>query len=146
MNIAHMVKSGQLRAKLKLGQVGVDSNIAQNHSSSPQEVISGPQFTWKVDQKLNYVKLESISTLLRITQLAYRKSYLVIMCPNAHEQLTKSEIMSSWSRFEYCSKSLVQPIGSHIWQLLAPINMNSWPNMKLGQVIINCNLVLSTFI
>ena len=27
--------------KSKLGQVGVGSNIAQNHSSSPYEVISG---------------------------------------------------------------------------------------------------------
>ena len=37
--------------KSKLGQVGVGSKIAQNHSSSPQEGISGhylPQFIWKV--------------------------------------------------------------------------------------------------
>ena len=34
--------------KVKLGQVQVGSNIAQNHSSSPLEVLSGhslPQFT-----------------------------------------------------------------------------------------------------
>ena len=38
--------------KVKLGQVGVSSNIAQNHSSSPYEIMSGhyvPQFTYKVD-------------------------------------------------------------------------------------------------
>ena len=43
---------------VKSGQVGVSSNIAQNHLSSLLQVISGdylPQFTWKVDQKLNYV-------------------------------------------------------------------------------------------
>ena len=28
----------------------------------------------------------------RITHLAHRKSYLVIICPNSHEKLTKSEI------------------------------------------------------
>ena len=42
--------------KVKLGKVQVGSNIAQNHSSSRQEVVSGhylPQFTWKVDQKWN---------------------------------------------------------------------------------------------
>ena len=42
--------------KVKLGQVQVGSNIAQNHSSNPYEVISDhylPQFTWKIDQKWN---------------------------------------------------------------------------------------------
>ena len=27
------------------------------------------------------------------------KSYMIIICPNAHAKLTKSDIMSSWSRF-----------------------------------------------
>ena len=62
------------RPKVKLGQVEVGSNIAQNHSSS-----------------------------------SYIKSYLVIICPNSYEKLTKSEIRSSWSQFEHCSKSLVKP-------------------------------------
>ena len=35
------------------------------------------------------------------------KSYLVIICPNSHEKLTKSEIRSSSSRFEYCLESLI---------------------------------------
>ena len=55
--------------RVKLGQVEVGSNIAQNHSYSPYEVISG--------------------------------HYL----PNSYEKLTKSEIRSSWSRFEHWSKS-----------------------------------------
>ena len=58
--------------KSKLGKVGDGSNIAQNHSSSLQEVLSRhylPQFTYK--------------------------------------KLTKIKIRSSWSRFKYCSKSLV---------------------------------------
>ena len=96
--------------KVKLGQVQVGSNIAQNHSSSPYEVISGhylPQFTWKVDQKWNYVTFKSVRTLLRITHLAHRKSYLVIICPNSHEKLTKSEIRSSSSPFKHCSESLI---------------------------------------
>ena len=76
--------------KVKLCQVGVSLNIAQNHSSSPYEVISGnylPQFTWKVDQKWNYVKLKSVRTLLRIAHMVHRKSYLVIIWPNLHENL-----------------------------------------------------------
>ena len=39
--------------KVKLGQVEVGSNIAQNQSSSPYKVIYDhylPQFTWKVDE------------------------------------------------------------------------------------------------
>ena len=81
--------------KVKSGQVEVGSNIAQNHSSSPYEVISDHylrQFTWKVDQKWNYVKLESVQTFLRITRLAYRKLYLAIIGPNSHEKLTEYEI------------------------------------------------------
>ena len=106
--------------KVKLGQVEVGSNIAQNHSSSPYEVISGhylPQCIWKVDQTWNLVKLEMVRTLLKITRLTYRKSNLAIIGPNSLDKWTKSEIMSSWSLFEHCSESLVLPIGSHIWSL-----------------------------
>ena len=44
--------------KLKSGQIGVDSNIAQNHTSSIYNVIYGhylPQFTWQVNQNQNLV-------------------------------------------------------------------------------------------
>ena len=40
--------------KVKLGQIEIGSNIAQNHPYSPYEVIAGhylPQFISKVDQK-----------------------------------------------------------------------------------------------
>ena len=47
--------------------------------------------THTVDQNQNEVKFRSVRTLLRITHLAHRKSYLVIICPNSHEKLTKSE-------------------------------------------------------
>ena len=40
-------------------------------------------------------ELKSVQTLLKITHLASRKSYLVIICPNSYEKLTKSEIKSS---------------------------------------------------
>ena len=56
---------------MKLGQVEIGSNIAQN------------------------------------THLAHLKSYLVIICPDAYEKLTKGEIMSSWTRFEHFSEPLV---------------------------------------
>ena len=70
----------------------------QNHLFSPQEVICDhymSQFMSKVDQKRNWVKLKSVQTLLRITCLANRKSYVVIIYANACEKLTKSEIGSS---------------------------------------------------
>ena len=78
---------------------------------------SGHYFTqciWKVDQNRNKVKFESVRTLLKITHLASRKSYLVIICPNSYEKLTKIEFRSSWTLFEHCSKSLISPIGSHL--------------------------------
>ena len=46
--------------KVNLGQVEVGFNIAQNHSSSPYNIISGhylPKFTWKV--KLGQVGIGS---------------------------------------------------------------------------------------
>ena len=99
-----------------------------------------PQYTYKVDQNQNQVKFRSVQTLLRITHLAHRKSYLVIICPNSHEKLTKSEIRSSSSRFEHCSESLIQPIGSHIWSLFVPKHMKSLPKVKLGQVQVGSNI------
>ena len=51
---------------------------------------------------------------LKITHLANRKLYLIIIGPNSHENLTKSVIMSSWKQCEHCSKSFVKPPGSHI--------------------------------
>ena len=77
-------------------------------ASSLQGVISGhylPKFTWKVYQKWN--QLKSVRTLLRITHIAHMKSYLVIICPNSYNKMTRNEIRSSWSWFEYWSKSLV---------------------------------------
>ena len=62
---------------------------------------------------------------LQITFIAYKKSYMAIICPNSH---------ANWSQFEHGSKSLVWPLGSHIWSLLAPIHMQSFPKVKLGQV------------
>ena len=96
--------------KVKSGKVGVGSNIAQNRLFSPYEVICYhymSQFMSKVDQKRNWIKLKSVQTLLRITCLANRKSYVVIIYANACEKFTKSKIGSSWSRFKHCSESFV---------------------------------------
>ena len=46
----------------------------------------------KVDQKRNWVELKSVQTLLRIICLADRKLYVVIICANSCEKLTKSKI------------------------------------------------------
>ena len=39
--------------------------------------------------------------MLRITHLAHRKSYLVIIFPNSYSQLTKSEIRSSYYLLQF---------------------------------------------
>ena len=58
--------------------------------------------------KVNWVKLQSVRTLFRITCLVdYRKSYVVIICASSCEKLTKSEIGLSCSRFEHCLESLI---------------------------------------
>ena len=62
-------------------------------------------------ENLPKVKLVQVEISSNIAQksliIVSRKSYLVITCPNSYEKFTKSEIRSSWSRFEHCSKSLV---------------------------------------
>ena len=110
--------------KVISGKVGVGSNIALILPVS-----------WS-DQKRNWVKLKSVQTLLRIACLANRKSYVIIIYANACEKLTKSENVSSWSRFKYCSKvwkfyhkrpvSLIAP--PFIISFLATGN---WPKIKL---------------
>ena len=57
-------------------------------------VISSHYFTqyiWQVDQKCNYVMLESVQTLLWISYIAFWKSCLVIICHKAHD-------MTSWPK------------------------------------------------
>ena len=68
--------------------------------------------------KRNWVKLKSVQTLLRIACSANRKSYVVIIYANACEKLTKSENVSSWSRFKYCSKVKILPTVKFIQILL----------------------------
>ena len=55
---------------------------------------------WKVDQKRKCIKLKSVQILLKIAGLAHMKSYVVIICVNSCEKLTKSENVSSWSQVE----------------------------------------------
>ena len=56
-------------------------------------MADGGQFMSKVDQKRNWVKLKSVRTLLSIACLANRKSYVVIICANSCEKLTKIKYM-----------------------------------------------------
>ena len=78
---------------MKLRQVEVCSKIPQNHSFSPYEVISGHYLPCKLKLGRSW---ESVRTLLKLTRLAYRKSYLAIIGRNSHEKLTKYEIRASY--------------------------------------------------
>ena len=71
--------------------IKVGSNIAKNHSL-PNHMLT---------------KSKSRSIASQITNLASRKSYLVIILPNSYQKLTKSKLRSSWSQFKYCSELLV---------------------------------------
>ena len=127
--------------KVKLGQVQVGSTLLRitllAHGKSYLIIIC-----LNSHEKLTKREIRSSSSQFEhcSESMAHRKSYLVIICPNSHEKLTKSEIRSSSSRFEHCSESLIWPIGSHIWSLFAPIQMKSWPKVKLGQVQVSSNI------
>ena len=70
---------------------------------------------------LDLLLLESVQTLLKITHLATRKPYLVIICPNSHEKLTKIKIRSSWTQ------SKITHLAYRKWYLV-----NICPKVKLG--------------
>ena len=74
--------SCQNSIKVKLGQVWVGTNIAQNHFHGPQVCVTKYvcQCTWK---KVKLVKFKSVQTLLRIACLSHRKSYMVIISANS---------------------------------------------------------------
>ena len=91
---------------MKLGQVGVgsnialnhSSNIAQNHSSSLHEVLYGlymPQFTRKVDQKVKLCQVLVVS------------------------HLAQNHLSSPYK---------------HKWSLFAPIHIQSWPNVNAKEI------------
>ena len=109
--------------------------LLKNHSSSLQQSLS----------EINALtKSKSRSIASQITNPAYRKTYLVVISPNSYQRLTTSNIRSSWSRFKLSSKSLLQPLESHIWPLYAPIDMQNLPKSKLGQVVVRSNMLRIT--
>ena len=58
---------------------------------------------------------EKVSKIIICQILVYLQSQnLVIICPSSAKKLTKIEIRSSLSWFEYCSESLIWPIGRHM--------------------------------
>ena len=77
---------------------------------------------------MNWVKLQSVRTSLRITCLAdYMKLYVVIICANSCEKLTKSEIVSSWKSIQILLKiTSIVPRKSY----LLIIYENSYDNMQ----------------
>ena len=83
--------------------------------------------------------------MLKITRPAPSKSYMVIICRNSYEKLTKSEIMVKLESVRTLLKITLVYRKLYL-AIIAPIHMKISPNMKLGQTIICSNLVLSTLI
>ena len=78
--------------------------------------------------KLGHVEVNS--NINQIIHLAYRKSYLVIICPNSYEKLTQIEIISL---VEVGSNILLKithlvPRKSCL-VITCPIHMGSWPKV-----------------
>ena len=75
--------------------VNVYHSLSSPSSSRVAEYAYGNMWTdiaWKPD----YVKLESVRTVLRITRSAHNKSYLVIISPNCMKKLTKVKLCRIW--------------------------------------------------
>ena len=92
--------------------------------------------------KLGQVQVGS-NQMLRITRLAHRKSYLVIICPNLHEKLTKIEIWFYLPLFGYkipvlsifSLTYLYLPLFTYIWLYLGLITL-IWTYLPLIVLIL----------
>ena len=129
---------------VKLCQVDVSSNIAQTHLCNLYEIISGhnlPQIIWKVDQKWNEVKLESVPTLLQITHLAPKKSYMVIITSIHMKCWSKSKLGQVENASNISHNHSFNPsevISGHY--LTQSIHRKSWPKEKLCEVGVGLNI------
>ena len=137
---------------MKLGQVEVGSNIAQNQSPSKSYLVIICSYSWpnvksgqfRLVSRKSYQVIIDPSSHERLAkseirsswnrfkhgsksfQLASRKSYLVTICPNSYEMLTKCKFRSSWSRFEHCSKITHQASGMSYLVIICP-NSHIYP-------------------
>ena len=101
----HLMRTRLVRKKSQIFKFGPQEGVFKLFE--PKLVASATMINFLTRRLLRSCEHKAISTLLRITHLAHRKSYLVIICPNSHEKSTKSEIMKHSSRFEHCSESLI---------------------------------------
>ena len=98
--------------KVKLDQVQVRSNIQQNHLSSWSHWVGTllnithlgfNKLYWDIIKMymntLQKYQFKSVQILITIIAVAYRKSYLFIICPISTKQLMKYVIRSSWIQF-----------------------------------------------
>ena len=101
------------------------------------------QLTWNVNQKWNWVKFKLVRTLLRITHLAHRKSYLVIICPNSTFQviICSNLVLSTliWPKILFLSifslTYLYLPLFTYIWLYLGLITL-IWAYLPLIALIL----------
>ena len=119
-------------SKVKLGHVGVGSNIAQ--WSNLQKIITGhylAQFKWKVNQKWNYVKLELVGTLRIIIYLGSMKLYIWSL-------LTQFKVEQKWNICKVeVSLNIVQNHSSTLWEVVSDhceLQFTLKVNQKLKQV------------
>ena len=114
--------------KVKMYQAEDGSSIAQiaclAHRKSYVDIICANSVKSWPKLKRNWVKLKLVRILHRIACLANRKSYVVISCATSCENLTTSEIGSSWSRFTIFFKiTSIVSRKSYICSLFTQIHM-----------------------
>ena len=100
-----------VRTNLNLTQFNFWSSFHVNGANNDQ-IWLPMGYMSDSEQCSNWLELYLISLFVNFScelgQILTRyDSYLVIICPNSHEKLTKSEIRSSSSRFEHFSESLI---------------------------------------
>ena len=86
---------------------------------------------WKIYQKWKCIKLKSVQILLKITGLAHRKSYVVIICAILSKVYQKRNFVKLKS-----VRTLLRIACSHMLSLFVPVHVKSIPNVKFIQILL----------
>ena len=132
--------------KYRKGYQTVFEQIASKWKNKPH--LTFPTFkNYRWDDSTKSIYLQYIGTFLRkLHTKTETKQETCRLDSSAIYNWISGHIKFTKSQFKHCSKSLIWPLGSHIWSLFAQIHMQSWPKSKLGKVIMCNYLGLSTFI
>ena len=110
-----------------------DGWTTRKHNVPPDHTRRGIQIFYNmfcIMKDISHTYLKKTNSETRVKLVSYE--HYIIICLQSHKKLSRIVILlkleSNWS------KSLIWPLGSHIWSMSAQIHTKTWQNIKFGQV------------